>query len=110
MKSILVPVEQLTSRLVIGAALVVARAFDSYVEGIAIGPNIPDVVVTDVGTLPILDPVNQREWVTKARQQFDALMTAHSVPPRCGEPQGLCYGWHGDELVEDDAIGCRGRA
>src|SRR5215213_2210457 len=110
MKAILVPVEQHTSRAVLGSALVIARAFDSYVEGIATGPNVPDVIVTDVATLPILDPINRREWATKARQQFGAWMTAHSVPPRSGEPHGLCYGWHGDELVDDDALGCRGRA
>ena len=79
-------------------------------RGVATGPNIPDVIVTDVGTLPILDPINRREWVTKARQQFEAFMAAHSVPPRPDEPHGLCYGWHGDELVDDDALACRGRA
>src|SRR4051794_37218643 len=45
-----------------------------------------------------------------ARQQFEAWMTTHSVPPRPDEPHGLCFGWHGDELVDDDALGCRGRA
>jgi len=109
-KAILVPIEQHTSRAVLGTALVIARAFDSYVEGIATGPNVPDVIVTDVATLPILDPINRREWATKARQRFEAWMTAHSVPPRSGEPHGLCYGWHGDELIDDDALGCRGRA
>ena len=32
------------------------------------------------------------------------------MPPRPEEPHGFCYGWHGDELVDDDALGCRGRA
>jgi nucleotide-binding universal stress UspA family protein len=110
MKAILVPVEQHTSRAVLGTALVIARAFDSYVEGIATGPNVPDVIVPDVGILPKLNPPNRREWTTKAFQQFEALMTAHSVPPSPKKPQGLCYGWHGDELIEDDALGCHGRA
>jgi nucleotide-binding universal stress UspA family protein len=110
MKAILVPVERHTSRAVLGTVLVVARVFDSYIEGIATGPSVPDVFVTDVGTLPFLDPINRREWVTKAHQQFEAVMTAHSVPPRPEQPNGLCYGWHGDELVDDDALGCRGRA
>jgi hypothetical protein len=81
MKAILIPVEQHTSRAVLGTALVIARAFDSYVEGIATGPNVPDVIVPDVGILPKLDPPNRREWATKAFQHFEALMTAHSVPP-----------------------------
>ena len=37
-------------------------------------------------------------------------MATQSVPPRPEEPHGLCYGWHGDELVDDDVLGCRGRA
>jgi len=45
-----------------------------------------------------------------ARLRFEAWMTTHSVPPRSGEPHGLCFGWHGDELIDDDALGCRGRA
>jgi nucleotide-binding universal stress UspA family protein len=110
MKAILVPVEQNTSRAVLGTALAVARTFDSYIEGLALGPTAPDVIITDVGTLPILDPDNRREMAQNARQRFEAWMTTQSVPPRPEEPHGLCCGWHGDELVDDDALGCRGRA
>src|SRR3954470_7271724 len=110
MKAILVPVEQQTRPAVFHTALTVARTFDSYIEGVASGPSVPDIIVTDVGTLPILNPDSRREMAQNARQQFEAWMTTHSVPPRSGEPRGLCFGWHGDELVEDDALGCRGRA
>src|SRR5829696_358905 len=110
MKAILVPVEQHTSPAVFHMALAVARTFDSYVEGIASGPRVPDVIITDVGTLPILEPDTRRELATNARQQFEAWMATQSVPLRPEEPHGLCYGWHGDELVDDDALGCRGRA
>src|SRR5215212_5178302 len=110
MKAILVPVEQQTGPAVFHTALTVARTFDSYIEGIASGPSAPDVIITDVGTLPILNPDNRRGMAQNARQRFEAWMTTHSVPPRSGEPHGLCFGWHGDELVEDDALGCRGRA
>src|SRR3954467_3912729 len=99
-----------TSRAVLGTALAVARTFDSYIEGLALGPTAPDVIITDVGTLPILDPDNRREMAQNARQRFEAWMTTQSVPPRPEEPHGLCCGWHGDELVDDDALGCRGRA
>ena len=110
MKAILVPVEQHTGPVVFHTALTVARMFDSYIGGIASGPTVPDVIITDVGTLPILNPDSRREMAQNARQQFEAWMATHSVPPRPEEPQGLCFGWHGDELVEDDALGCRGRA
>src|SRR5215218_5882450 len=49
---ILVPVEQHTSDAVFHAALAVARTFDSYIEGIALGPSVPDVIISDVGQLP----------------------------------------------------------
>ena len=110
MKAILVPVEQQTRPTVFHTALTVARTFDSYIGGLALGPTVPDVIITDVGTLPILNPDSRREMAQNARQQFEAWMATHSVPPRSDEPHGLCFGWHGDELVEDDALGCRGRA
>src|SRR5215212_3270283 len=110
MKAILVPVEQQTRPAVFHTALTIARTFDSYIEGIASGPSVPDVIVTDVGMLASFDPDIRRASAQTARQRFEAWMTTHSVQPRSGEPQGLCFGWHGDELVEDDALGCRGRA
>src|SRR3954453_8389999 len=110
MKAILVPVEQHTGPAVFRLALMTARTFDSSIEGIASGPSVPDVIITDVGTLPILNPDNRREMARNARQRFEAWMTTHSLPPRSGEPHGLCFGWHGDEPVDDDALGCRGRA
>src|SRR4051812_1816966 len=109
MKATLVPVEQHTSPAVLGTALVVARTFDSYIEGIASGPSVPDVIVTDVGMLASFDPETRRDWAQTARHRFEAWMAAHSVPPRPEEPHGLCYGWHGDGLVDDAALG-RGRA
>ena len=110
MKAILVPVDRHTNPTVFHAALVVARIFDSYVEGIASAPSVPEVIIADVGILPDLNPKNRQEWARSARRQFEAWMTTQSVPPRPEEPHGLCCGWHGDELVDDDALGCRGRA
>jgi nucleotide-binding universal stress UspA family protein len=110
MKAILVPVEQHTGPVVFHTALTVARTFDSYIEGLASGPSVPDVIATDVGMLASFDPDLRRASAQNARQRFEAWMTTHSVPPRSDEPHGLCFGWHGDELVDDDALGCRGRA
>src|SRR3954454_2131312 len=110
MKAILVPVDRHTSRAVLGTALAVARTFDSYIEGIASAPSVPEVIIADVGILPDLNPKNRQEWARSARRQFEAWMTAQEVPPRSEEPRGLCYGWHGDEVVDDNALGCRGRA
>lgn len=110
MKAILVPVEQHTSPAVFRMALAVARTFDSYIEGAASGVGIPEVIIADVGILPDLNPKNRQERTRASRQQFERWMTAQSVPPRSDGPHGLCFGWHGDELVDDDMLGCRGRA
>ena len=110
MKAILVPVEHHPSSAVLQIALVVGHAFDSYIEGVPTGPSVPDDIVTDVGTLTAPDSGTRREWAKNARQRFEAWMTAQSVPPRPEEPCGLCFGWHGDELVADEALGCLGRA
>ena len=60
MKATLIPVEQHTSRAILETALAVARAFDSYLEGLPLGQSVPGVIFTDVGTLPILDPLTIR--------------------------------------------------
>ena len=45
MKSILVPVEQHTfMRSVLDTTLLVAGRFGSHVEGLALGPDIPDAI------------------------------------------------------------------
>ncbi len=84
MKALLVPVEQSTSPGVLQTALAVARVFDSYVEGIASAPSLPDVIITDVGilagNLPNLNPDKRREVARAARQQFEAWMTAQGRP------------------------------
>src|SRR3954447_14044470 len=95
MKAILVPVEQHTGPIVFHTALMVARTFDSSIEGIASGPSVPDVIATDVGMLASFDPDLRRASAHNARQRFEAGMTTHSVPPRSDEPHGLCFGWHG---------------
>jgi hypothetical protein len=49
MKTVLVPVEQhAVMRSVLDVALLVARQFGSHIEGLALGPDIPDVVAFDI--------------------------------------------------------------
>ena len=80
MEAILVPVEQHTSDAVFHAALAVARTFDSYIEGIALGPSVPDVTIGDVGQLPALDPDSMQVPTHAARSNIHAGSPCHWAP------------------------------
>jgi hypothetical protein len=64
MKSILVPVEE--HRLiqpVLETALLLGRALDGYLEGMAITPNLPPYIASDlaIGDISFLDPEVRRQ-------------------------------------------------
>jgi nucleotide-binding universal stress UspA family protein len=84
MKTILVPVEDHDSMAaVLQAACLVARRFDSYVEGFAVQPAASEFVALDPLsslTMPqIADGDAQIE--RSARQMFESFMTSNNVPP-----------------------------
>ncbi len=113
MKTIFVPVErQPSSRSVLETALLLAREVDGYIEGFALGPEIPNFYAMDVPVvLPdVLDEPSRRERVSNARKEFEGFMQAHHVPERFGEPMGLSFKWQGDALQGDTFVGEYGRA
>jgi hypothetical protein len=82
-KTILVPIEQhdpMNSTL--ETALVLARKFDSYIEGFALRVELPAVfAVSDVGAVPIpaLDQdITENE--KRSRSLFENFMQEHGVP------------------------------
>ena len=84
MKTILVPVEDHDSMAaVLQAACLVARRFDSYVEGFAVQPAASEFVALDPLsslTMPqIADGDAQIE--RSSRQMFESFMTSNNVPP-----------------------------
>jgi nucleotide-binding universal stress UspA family protein len=108
MKSILVPVEE--HRLiqpVLDTALRLGRALDGYLEGMAITPNLPPYIASDiaVGGLSFLDPEVQRQRADASRRLFETFMTAQEVPRSEAGSSGLCFGWRGGDLAEDDFVG-----
>lgn len=113
MKSILVPVEE--HRLiqpVLETALLLGRALDGYLEGMAITPNLPPYIASDIaiGDISFLDPEVSRQRAEASRSLFESFMTAQGVPRSDTGPAGLCFGWHGGDLAEDDFVGHYGRA
>ena len=107
MKTILVPTEPNARMLsTLETALIVAREFNSYIEGFAVRVAVPNVVAVDVapsGSLAFLEEENA-EAARQSRELFESFMQEHGVS-RSRQPQDApTYGWR---IV--DLVGHRGR-
>jgi nucleotide-binding universal stress UspA family protein len=113
MKSILIPVEEhVLIHPVLETALLLGRVLDGYLEGMAITPNMPPYIASDIamGDLSFLDPEVRRERAAASRRLFETFMTAQGVPQFDAEATGLSFGWRRGDLEEDDFVGSYGRA
>ena len=113
MKSILIPVEEhVLIHPVLETALLLGRVLDGYLEGLAITPNTPPYIASDIaiGDLSFLDPELRRERATASRRLFETFMTAQGVPRFDAESTGLSFGWRRIDLEDDDFVGSYGRA
>src|SRR5471030_3066591 len=100
MKSILVPVEDHDSMpAALEAALLIARACDSYIEGFAVRPSAPSYVT--------IEPVSGLAF--PGPYEADAVMQAHGVPQAKREQTNFSYAWQWEEAVDDTVIGSHGR-
>jgi nucleotide-binding universal stress UspA family protein len=110
MKTILIPTEDHDAMpAVLEAALLVARAFDSYMEGFAVRPLAASYVTVEPVSGLAIAGVDQEEVTRAAHDQFEAFMKAHSVPQGAQEPAQLSYGWPRNEAADDSFIGSHGR-
>lgn len=112
MKSILVPVEDhgiVEPQL--EAALRVGKAFESYIEGVAISPDYPVVLPVDIaiGVPSPITPENRSEMVRACRERFEAFMIRREVPRASAGVSSLSFGWRQDSLMEDAFLGAYGR-
>jgi nucleotide-binding universal stress UspA family protein len=109
MRSILVPVaDHAHTDAVFQAALMLARRFDSYVEGIAIGPDLSGLAGFEIpmgGPMP--DETMWRDLAEQAREQFETFMSAHL--PRTVAPRTGAFAWSEQKLVGDLSLGSYGR-
>ena len=107
-RSILVPLEEsdiLTS--VLDTALVFAKRYDSYIEGLCIRPTLAGAVAVgfEGGAAALSGTEEQFEEEQRSRaerlhEHFEAFRTANGIPdPEYGVPK-LCAQW-----VEDEASG-----
>ena len=107
MKTILVPTEpNAAMRSTLASALLVARDFNSYIEGFAVRVAVPTVVAMDVApsaSLAFFEEENA-EAARQSRELFEGFMQEHGVS-RSRQPQNApTYGWR---IV--DLVGHRGR-
>jgi nucleotide-binding universal stress UspA family protein len=110
-KSILVPIEHhdlMDSTL--ETTLLLARQFDSYIEGFALRVPIPAAfAIGDVGAVPI-EALKQdiEEHEKRSRSLFETFMRAHGVPFG-GDTKALSSGWLKDAPEGDHFVGSHGR-
>jgi nucleotide-binding universal stress UspA family protein len=113
MKTILIPTEEHDAMpAVLEAATLVARTFDSYMEGFAVHPTAGTyVAVEPVSSLAISGAFeHDAELAAQARTFFETFMRSHDVPPAPRESAKLSYGWPHKEAEDDLFIGSYGRS
>lgn len=111
MKTILVPVEpHAAMRSVLDAAVLLADRFGSYIEGMALGPDIPEVIGLDLPiSWTIMDEKAQQDLVEQSRRLFHAFMAGCAVPPSTADAAQMCHAFVGSTIVPDRRLGSYGR-
>jgi len=112
MKTILVPTENHDAmRSALETALLLARRYDSYMEGFALRWQINEFAGGDmVGGLP-LETYRQdiAEEAKQARQIFESFMQKHDVPRSTGTTVSLSFGWLDEAPEGESFVGSHGR-
>jgi len=111
MKTILIPTEDHDAMpAVLEAARLVARVFDSYLEGFAVRPAAGTYVTVEPVSSLAISGAFEADTANQARAQFESFMKEHAVPLAAGqEPAAYSYGWPRVESAEDAFIGSYGR-
>jgi nucleotide-binding universal stress UspA family protein len=112
MKTILVPTEPgAAMRSTLETALLVARRFNSHIEGFAVRVALPTIVAMDVApsaSLAFFEEENA-EAARRSRETFESFMQEHAIP-RTRAPQDTpTFGWKDDVPEGDNFVGQRGR-
>jgi nucleotide-binding universal stress UspA family protein len=113
MKTILVPTEQSPTMVsALDTALLLARKFDSCVEGFPLRPAVADLVAMDPdsGLTMVAVKENDAEMVRQAEALFHTFMGNNQVPQRSGDgPASLSWSWLADAPSGHDFVGSYGR-
>ncbi|MGH6954000.1 MAG: universal stress protein, partial [Alphaproteobacteria bacterium] len=119
MRTILIPVEESSVlRSMLETALLVARRFGAYIEGLHVRPALPGVVAAGAAGLVAATPDlvesferQDRERTERARRLFEQFMAEKGVPRASGPSPSSepCWGWLEEVSPGDDVVGSRGR-
>jgi nucleotide-binding universal stress UspA family protein len=112
MKSILVPIESHEAiRPTLETALMLARRFDSYVEGFALRFRVNEFVAVDMaGAIPLESLRDENlEEARRTRQIFETFMQQHAVPRGAAGATTFSYGWLEDAPEGEGVVGSYGR-
>ena len=106
MKNVLVPVELHSSiDSVFSTALLFARRFDSYVEGMPLGPDLPDLVAFDMPvSWTAADQNTWRELAEESQCRFAEFMGAENIPAHEALTHNLSWGWAGEAAFGDSHV------
>jgi nucleotide-binding universal stress UspA family protein len=110
MKTILIPTEDHDAMpAVLQAARLMARTFDSYMEGFAIRPAAGAyVTVEPVSSLAISSEFDE-EAAKQSRALFESTMEKHAVPRAQAGPATYSWAWPRSEVGDDTYLGSYGR-
>jgi nucleotide-binding universal stress UspA family protein len=110
MKTILIPTEDHDAMpTVLEAGLMIARVFDSYIEGIAVRPSTGTYVTVEPVSSLAISGAFDGDAARNAHAVFESFMTSRGVPPANHAPAKLSFGWPLQEAFDDDFIGSHGR-
>src|ERR1700687_396134 len=112
MKTILVPTENDdVMRSTLETALLLARRYDSYIEGFALRWEITEFAGGDIaGGIPLATYRQDiAEGATQARQIFESFMQKHDVPRATGTTVSLSFGWLDEAPEGGNFVGSYGR-
>jgi nucleotide-binding universal stress UspA family protein len=112
MKTILIPAERgesMSSALQTG--LLLARRFDSYIEGFALQPGLSQFLAVDMGGSVVTESFRQEsiEEAKKTKAMFEAFMQEQGVPRSSQAASGLSFSWLDDAPEGEDIVGSYGR-
>jgi Universal stress protein family len=113
MKTILVPTEHGSTMVsALDTALLLARKFDSCIEGFPLRPAVADLVAMDPdsGLTMVAVKENDAEMIRQAETLFRAFMENNRLPQRSNEgPATLSWSWLADAPSGHDFVGSYGR-
>lgn len=111
MKNILAPIE-LHSAIdsALTTSVILAKKFAGTIEGLALGPDLPDLVAFDMPvSWAVTDQNTWKELAEEAHQKFDSFMAAARIAPAGPDNSGPGQLFQSDKSFGDSQVASFGR-